>query len=112
MAVIGFRSGSVWLKARWAVSRFLEDVIASHPEDRLLCFKLEQAMALDGLHLDLQEEAFAERILAALKYVAQATVEGRLGVCVRGKVLEPEDQRQYVESVTELLELINREEAG
>jgi len=113
MAVIAFARSEkgTWLAARWAHNRFLNDIIARRPDDAVVAQIMHRAIALDGLHLDLlyeEDKALADKIKTLMRDVAVDIVEGkdRPSLCWRHGLSEA-DQRMYVQSIKDLLQIID-----
>ena len=87
MAVISFsaRKDEIWVAARWALRELLADVSAQYPDDRQMAEKFKEAVALDGLHLDLLDPSLAQRITRALGLVVDGVLDGSIksGISVR-----------------------------
>src|SRR5262245_14632693 len=109
MAVISFGElpDQIWLAARWAHNRFLEDVVRVHSEDKELVDALQQAMALDGLHFSLEKHELTQRLFAAIEEIALVTVsdidlpgmEWKLG-------LSEESKQLYLQGLRHLLDIL------
>ncbi len=85
----------------------------SCPNDDAVAYKMQQAIALDGLHFDLlykEDKELANRITNVMKDVASATVEGKDTPALKWKDgLDEDAQRMYLESINDLLKLISDE---
>ncbi len=66
MAAISIPHSDPWVVARWAFRRLLERA-AERLHDPADVQALEQAIALDGLHFDLLDQAQASRLAVALE---------------------------------------------
>src|SRR5687767_11853076 len=76
MGVISFgeEKKDDWVVARWAFCGYLEHVRDEVKGDSELEFFIDQAMALDGLHLTLLAPSIRERLTPVLRFVADEVV--------------------------------------
>jgi hypothetical protein len=91
-----------WVVARWAFQGYLEHVLAAVRQDPDLAHAVEEAIALDGLHLSLTDPASAERLGPILLLIADDVVDGRRDACVEGRILDDASQEQFRQAVREL----------
>jgi hypothetical protein len=108
MVIISFPNGADWYKANWVFRRFQMDIAESHPRDDLLNLEMEKAEALGGLALESMDRGVCEHILLAMKTVAEATVQGKIAGWAKEKPNDENGKRMYLESMVELLNLINQ----
>lgn len=110
MAVIGFSDERAWVKARWVVSRILEDVLVLCPEDAQLTAILHAALeSTGGICVDLLEKSVANRLLEVLQNVISATLDESRPNRLRWKIgLDEDSQSQYKEAIKELGEMLQR----
>jgi hypothetical protein len=110
MAVIGFSDERAWVKARWAVSRVLEDMLVLCPEDAQLTAVLHAALeSTGGICVDLLEKAIADRFVEVLKDVISATLDESRPNRLRWTTgLDENSQSQYKEAIKELGEMLQR----
>jgi len=73
MAVISFShtSNDAWKVSRWVFRQFLADIGSNLEDDVEAKQELEYAVALDGLHLYLLDQAVATRIMNAIRVAAK-----------------------------------------
>jgi hypothetical protein len=104
MAVVSLLNGFDWLVARWVYRALLAEAARDFEEDSDFQYAVNQAIALDGLHLDLEEPQTAQRLLSALSSAASRIVDGSGSpAAVEGRVLDPISQDQYRKAARELL---------
>src|SRR5947209_5366025 len=108
MVIIKFPNGNDWYKANWVFRRFSEDVVAAYPEESDLRLEIERAEGLSTMFLDHMEDSLLTKVMEAMRSVAQRTVKGEIPGWQRTHPNDTERQRMYVESITELLDLINK----
>jgi hypothetical protein len=70
---------------------------------------MDRAQGLGTLFLNDMEGSLLSKVMAAMRSVAQGTVEGRISGWKRTHPNDPEGQRMYVESMGELLDLISKQ---
>jgi len=97
-----------WGVAGWAFRGYLDHVLAEVRDDPALAYVLEQAMALDGLHLSLKNPVDVQRLRPVLVRVADEVISGVRRVRVEGRMLDDRSQDQFREAVTELRALFAR----
>lgn len=97
-----------WVVARWAFQGYLDHVLAEVCGDPSLAYVIEEALALDGLHIPLTDVAIARRLAPILLRVADEVVNGSRPVRVDGRVLGEHDQQQFRDAVTELRTMLSR----
>ena len=118
MACISFAEPgqTTWFAAKWAFSRFLDDVAATRPSDPKFVYAIEQAEALFGLHLDIRQEEdpqLAEDLKGAIQRVALKTLSNPDDPELRWKVnLDPDGQRIYLDGIRKLVEIIESNTKG
>ena len=95
-----------WVVARWAFAGYLEHVLAEVRNDAALAHAVEQAMALDGLHLTLVDRDVAERLGPVLLRVADEVIAGTRTARVEGRELDARSQEQFRRAVGELRPLL------
>lgn len=105
MAVISVAPRKSWLVARWAFLGFLEQVRETIT-DVGLRGTIEQAMALDGLHLHTLTEKERARLVPALLAVADEFIAGKRRLRVEGRTLDDDSQAQVREALVELRDLL------
>lgn len=110
MGVISFgeQPEEDWAVARWAFRGYLEHVKEGAGDDDELAYCLEQAIALDGLHLPLTDQSVVARLNSVLARVADEVIAGKRLVRVDGRILDERSQVQFRETVGELRALIRR----
>ena len=111
MVIVKFPNGTDWYKANWAFRQLAADTIAAFPGDESLEFALKQAEAIGALFLDHLEEAIATKALTALEKVARDTLSGAIKGWIASRPDDAKGQEMYLESMAELLELIDRQKA-
>jgi len=95
-----------WMVARWAFRGYLEHVLAEVSRDKELTFAIEEALALDGLHLPLLDPAVVRRLMPTLVRVAEEVVRGERQVQANGLILRGSSQDQFRQAVAELREIL------
>ena len=111
MAVIslGTTADKVWLVARWAFKRVLQNAITANPSDAELVAEFRQALALDGLHLDLMESALSRRVISALRDTIQSALQdNQMTDNALKDGLDEESHTQYANALSELLLLLDQ----
>ena len=107
MGVIDVGGGqAAWGVAGWAFRGYLNEVLAEVRHDPGLAYAIEQALALDGLHLPLLDPAVVRRLVPALIRVADEVVRGGRPVRANGRVLDRDSQTQFRDAVAELRALL------
>ncbi|HEU5218533.1 MAG TPA: hypothetical protein VFU23_07730 [Gemmatimonadales bacterium] len=106
--VISFRGGDFWGVAGWAFDGYLDHVLAEVGDDPELRYIVEQAMALNGLHIERQGPRQLERLAPILLRVADEVVAGSRSVRVEGRTLDDRSQIQFRRAVEELRILLRR----
>jgi hypothetical protein len=91
-----------WVVAGWAFRGYLQHVLAEVRDDPELGYLVEQAMALDGLHLPLKDTESVHRLAPVLLRVADEVVSGARPVHIEGRLLDERSQEQFREAVAEL----------
>ena len=91
-----------WVVAGWAFRGYLEQVLAEVSRDPDLTYTVEEALALDGLHLPMLDAALARRLRPMLMRVAEEVVSGARPVRANGQVLDSRSQEQFRRAVAEL----------
>ena len=91
-----------WVVARWAFQGYLEQVLTEVEGDAPLAHAVEEALALDGLHLHLTDPAVVRRLLPVLRRVADEVVSGARPARVDGRTLDERSQAQFRQAVAEL----------
>ncbi|MFZ0543027.1 MAG: hypothetical protein WA424_03825 [Candidatus Sulfotelmatobacter sp.] len=109
MVIIKFPNGTDWCKANWAFRRLAEDVVAEYPGDRDLKLEMERAEAVGSMFLDQMGVPLSAKVIGAMRLVARRTVQGEIPGWRRSHPNDIEGHRMYVESMTELLELIDNQ---
>jgi hypothetical protein len=109
MVIISFPNGRDWYKANWVFRKLQKDIGESYPKDRELNREMEKASAFGALALASIEHKFGRHIVAAMKTVAAATVQGKLPGWAGEKPNDEDGQRMYLEAMTELLEIIEQQ---
>jgi hypothetical protein len=112
MVIICLPDGTEWFNPNWVFRQLHADVVERFPGDAELQLEMEKAEAFGLLSLDSIEPVLASRILRAMRTVAEATVQGRIGGWLKGKPDDQEGQRMYLEAMSELLELMRRQPEG
>jgi hypothetical protein len=112
MVIICLPNGTEWFNSNWVFRQLHADVVERFPDDAELHLEMEKAGAFGLLSLDSIEPVLASRILRAMRTVAEETVRGQIAGWLRGKPDDQEGQRTYLESMTELLELMRRQPDG
>ncbi len=105
---VGREESEGWVVARWAYCGILEHVQEEVREDYDLHYCVEEAIALDGLHLDLLESGLTSRLVSVLLRVANEVVAGSRAVRVDGRTLDEPSQAQFRKSVGDLRSLLQR----
>ena len=109
MVIISFRNGTDWYKANWVFRQLSEGVAELFPGDAEVNLAMERAQAFGALCLDKLEVELASRIVRAIGAAVEQTLEGK----IQGwKTIVPGNmdlQRQYLESMTELLGLLRKQ---
>ena len=106
MVIIQFQNGADWYKANWVFRQLAEDTVTAFPHDHALRTTLEKAAAFGALFLDSMEAGAAASTMAALKCVAQRTIEGAIPGWKRSRPEDDDMQQMYLQAVTELLDLL------
>ena len=109
MVIIRFPNGSDWYKANWAFRRLAEDIVAGHPDESDLKAEMKRAEVLGILLLDQMQGAPLSKMMEAMRWVAQGTVSGEIPGWKRTHPNDERGQALYLESMTELLDLIDRQ---
>ena len=91
-----------WVVAGWAFRGYLEQVLAEVRRDPDLTYTVEEALALDGLHLPMLDAAIARRLLPTLMRVADEVVAGARPIRANGRLLDNGSQEQVRRAVAEL----------
>jgi hypothetical protein len=80
MAVIGFsdRPEEIWCVAGWAFRQVLGDVLSQYTEDSEMADEFTIAETQSGLHIDLLEPEFADRVTNAIRHVATGILSGAI----------------------------------
>jgi len=91
-----------WVVARWAFQGYLEYVLEEVRNDEVLTFVVEEALALDGLHLPLTDATIVQRLCPVLLRVADDVVSGARPARVEGRLLDDASQAQFRQAVEEL----------
>ncbi|NVB39973.1 hypothetical protein G6O69_19165 [Pseudenhygromyxa sp. WMMC2535] len=79
-------------------------------DDELL-YCVDQAVALDGLHLSLLEKTVAERLRPVLIRIADEAAVGNRPVSAGDRVLDSKSQLQFQNSTAELASMLKRRES-
>ena len=101
-----------WVVARWVFCGYLDYVHGEVSHESDLAQIVEEAMALDGLHLSLLERNIAERLAPVLLRVASDVVAGKRAARVEGRVLDTKSQAQFQEAVDNLRAMLWRRRIG
>ncbi len=112
MAIVSISKEKGWLVARWAFKRFFEDLLLNHPGDDVFRYEVKQAMALDGLHLDLVETNLREELCHAIISTARATLKGGAPGLRWDEGLDADGQVMYRSAVGDLLQMIEEFQRG
>jgi hypothetical protein len=112
MVNIVFQDGADWFNPNWVFRQLSSDIIESLPGDAELHHAMEKAAAFGLLPLDSTEPVLASRIVRALRTVAERTVDGRIPGWRRTRPADEDGHRMYLEAVTELLDIIQRQPEG
>jgi hypothetical protein len=103
MGAIGVSERDGWVVARWVFRGYLDHVLAELHDDPELTSVVEQAIALDGLHLPLRQPAVVRRLAPVLQQVAEEVVSGaRPVIGVDGRALDESYQQGFRRAVAEL----------
>ena len=97
-----------WVVAGWAFEGYLDHVLAEVREDPATALAVEQAIAVDGLHLQLQDRVTAECLCPVLVRGADEVISGVRLVRVAGRTLDDRSQEQFRGAVAELRTLFAR----
>lgn len=110
MPSISFGEGerNTWMVARWAYRGLLDHARRAVTGDAALEYAIDEAQALDGLHLGLTDDRVARRLVPILIGVADRVVAGELPVRVEGRRLDDRSQAQFREAVEELRPMLRR----
>jgi hypothetical protein len=104
MAVIGFRyPDQGWVVARWAFRQILDDVASQFPDDHQMKQQFEQAIALDGLHLDLLSPEVADKIADCICRVATGILNGSIHSTVTDRYPDARTPEMYREGLLSLV---------
>ena len=107
MGVITYsNSKESWVVARWAFRQFLQDLSRQHQDDIEITRKIEQAAALDGIHLELIDAVLASKILEGIRRTATGIHSGSICSTVVENYPDPESQQMYHEGISELVKLL------
>jgi len=109
MGVISFASeddGRDWVKAGWVFRGVLVHARGRCAGDSELVRAIDEAMALDGLHLPMLAAGVSRRLLPVLAGVVDDIGEGALHAEVEGRVLDAVSQDQFREATQQLRMLI------
>src|SRR5271168_693782 len=109
MVIVKLPNGTDWYKANWVFRRFSEDIVAAFPEENDLKLEMERAESLGAMFLDQMEDALMTQVIEAMRLVARRTVKDEIPGWKRSHPNDTEGQRMYVESMTELLDLIDKQ---
>lgn len=106
--IIVFPNGTDWFKANWVFRQLAEDVSKSYPLDTEVNAEMEKAQAIGALFLNEMEKSLVSKVTDSLRTVAQDTLDGKID----GWRAEDEcGHRMYLESLTELLNLLQQQQA-
>jgi hypothetical protein len=109
MAAISFSTSDAWVKARWAVTRLLNDVASLAPSDLGVQTTIRQAVALDGVHFPLLPQPISDRLLDLLREAVQGTLNSEDLPDARWKDgLDSQSRAQYLQAVRELAAMLER----
>ena len=104
MAVIGFHyPDQGWVAARWAFRQILDDVVSQFPDDFEMKHQFEQAIALDGLHLDMLAIEVADKIAGRICHVATGILNGSIHSSVKEHYPDSATQEIYREGLRSLV---------
>ncbi len=106
MPAISFNSRQAWVVARWAFSAYMAHVRDEVHNDPVLLKTLDTALALDGLHLSLEDRNITDRLTPILLRVADEVVEGLRPGRVGAHALDQKSQEQFQEAVRGLREFL------
>ena len=84
-----------WVFARWVFRGYLDHVCAEVRDDVELTYVLEEALALDGLHLPLGDATMVQRLGPILLRVAEDVVNGKRLAHTEERVLDERSQAQF-----------------
>jgi hypothetical protein len=96
-----------WVVAGWAFRGFLNLVLKEVQNDSILAYTIEEAIALDGLHLPLIEPAVVRRLAPVMLRVAGEVASGARPVCAEGRTLDSNSQKQFRQAVAELRAILS-----
>jgi hypothetical protein len=103
MGAINIGNGHLpWVVARWAFQGYLDFVLEEVLDDEVLTYVVEEALALDGLHLPLTDATIVQRLGPVLIRVADEVMSGARPARVVGRVLDDASQAQFRQAVAEL----------
>jgi hypothetical protein len=111
MVIVQFPNGTDWFRANWVFRQLAADTIAEFPGDEALAFALKRAEAVGALFLNSLDEATAAKLLTALEKVARDTLSRAVEGWIASRPDDAKGQEMYLESMAELLELIDRQKA-
>ncbi len=107
MIIITFPNGADWFKANWVFRQLAADAGRHFSSDNDLLRELERAQAIGALFLNDMETSLAAKVSDALKSTAERTIRGEI------EGWKPQDQAgraQYLDSLTELLDIIRTQQ--
>ena len=106
MAVVTFDE-DIWLVARWAFKRLLDDVQEKFDVNPDIQYDFEQAIALDGLHFEFREKNRLE-----ILYMVKVTIIELIDDKTESyrKTLDKKGYHMYREALPELLSYIEKYE--
>jgi hypothetical protein len=106
MVIIRFHNRSEWFKANWVFRQIASDVTLMAPDDVELKSIMDKAQAFGLLAFDSMEKNAATRTLDALRKVAELTLAGKIRGWHGASQGNDNEQRKYLDSLTELLSLM------
>lgn len=109
--IIRLQNGTEWYKANWIFRQLAKDILQRYAEDNELNFELQKAEALGGIYFDSLDKEISDKLLTAIKEVAQLIIAEGAGDSKGTKSNEAE-HHMYYDAIIELLHLIKSDEGS
>jgi hypothetical protein len=98
-----------WSSANWVYAGLLNHVIANLRDNPAAAQQVEQCKWMQSLNLSWFEQddpLLAAVVLKALKSTSTQVEQGKVKCELDGRILDDASQRQFIESVSELVEML------